>query len=86
VVGAKPGYSFGGGLDGPITRPAKPGGTHGYLPELAEMDSSFFIAGPGIPAGRNLGRIDMRDIAPTLARLLGIALPAAEGRDLLKQK
>jgi hypothetical protein len=33
--------------------------------------------------GRDLGRVEMRDIAPTLARLLGLELPAAEGRDLL---
>jgi hypothetical protein len=26
----------------------------------------------------------MRDIAPTLAGILGVALPAAEGRDLLE--
>ena len=48
------------------------------------MDSSFFIIGPGIQAGRNLGRIDMRDIAPTLAKLLGVSLPQAEGQDLFK--
>jgi hypothetical protein len=47
------------------------------------MDASFFIAGPGIPAGRDLGRVDMRDVAPTLAGLLGLSLPNAEGRDRL---
>jgi hypothetical protein len=34
---------------------------HGYLPDLAEMNSTFLIAGPGILAGRSLGSIDMRD-------------------------
>jgi hypothetical protein len=53
------------------------------LPEDRDMDSAFFIVGPGIPRGRNLGRIDMRDIAPTLAGRLSLKLPAAEGRDLL---
>jgi len=46
------------------------------------MNSSFFIAGPGIAAGRDLGQIDMRDIAPTLAALLGVTLPSAEGHRL----
>jgi hypothetical protein len=46
------------------------------------MDASFFAAGPGVPAGRDLGRIDMRDIAPTLAGLLGVRLRDAEGRAL----
>ncbi len=86
IVGAKPGWYFGGGFDAPIVRSVKPGGTHGYLPELPEMNSAFFIAGPGVEAKRNLGQMDMRDIAPTLARLLGVELPSAEGRDVLKQK
>ncbi len=86
VIGVKAGYRLSGSLEGPVIRPGKPGGTHGYLPELREMDASFFLAGPGIPSGRNLGRIDMRDVAPTLAALLGVALPAAEGRNLLQTK
>lgn len=86
IAGTKPGFTFGSGLDAPIVRDIKPGGGHGFLPELPEMDSSFFIAGPGIPASLNLGRIDMRDIAPTLASLLGVDLPSAEGRDVIKRK
>ncbi len=35
------------------------------------------IAGPGIAHGRNLGTVDMRSIAPTLARELNVALPCA---------
>ena len=58
-------------------------GEHGYLPDNPDMDASFFVAGPGIAPGSDLGRIDMRDVAPTLADLLRVSLPAAEGRDLL---
>jgi hypothetical protein len=83
VVGVRPPYRLGLKLAGSITGPAKPGGTHGYMPDVREMDSSFFIAGPGIPAGRDLGRIDMRDIAPTLAALLDISLPTADGHNLI---
>lgn len=83
VVGTKSGFYIGGAFDGPVVRNLKNGGGHGFLPELAEMDSSFFLAGAGIPAGRKLGRIDMRDIAPTLAGQLGVTLPTAEGRNLL---
>jgi predicted AlkP superfamily pyrophosphatase or phosphodiesterase len=83
LVGVKPGYYLNGNPEGPLVKPGKAGGTHGFLPELAEMNSSFFIAGPGIAAGRNLGQIDMRDVAPTLAAVLGVKLPTAEGRDVL---
>ena len=82
VVALKPGFRLGSKLQGPVTASVRPGGTHGYAPDVAEMNSSFFIAGPGIAARRDLGQIDMRDIAPTLAALLGIQLPSAEGRNL----
>jgi hypothetical protein len=85
VVCARPGYAISTSLEGAVTGATKTGGTHGYFPELHEMDSAFFIAGPGIAAGRDLGRIDMRDIAPTLAHLLGVKLPDVEGRDVLNQ-
>jgi hypothetical protein len=51
---------------------------HGYLPQYPEMRSSFFIVGPGIAAGRALGEIDMRQIAPTVAQALQVRLRDAE--------
>ena len=84
LVGLAKGFRGGGDLTGPVVRPVKTGGTHGYLPSFPEMDSSFFLAGEGIPRGLDLGRIDMRDIAPTLAGILGIALAGTDGRDLLE--
>ena len=36
------------------------------------------IMGPGIPKARNLGEIDQRAIAPTLAELMGASMPMAE--------
>lgn len=83
VVALLPGFRLGSKLQGPLTTAVRPGGTHGYAPDVAEMNSSFFIAGPGIGAGRKLGQIDMRDIAPTLAALLGVPLTSSEGRKLI---
>ena len=82
VVAVRPPYRLGNKLQGPVTTQARPSGTHGYMPDVRDMDSSFFIAGPGIGAGRDLGQIDMRDIAPTLAALLGVPLSSAEGHRL----
>jgi hypothetical protein len=56
---------------------------HGHLNTLPGMKASFFVTGPGIPARRPSGEIDMRDVAPTLAAILGVSLPAVEGRNLL---
>lgn len=53
-------------------------GTHGYSPDLPEMRSTFLLMGKGIKRGRNLGEIDMRAIAPTLAAIMGVTLNDAE--------
>jgi hypothetical protein len=83
VVDFRPGYAAGGALTGPVVRDRKaPGGAHGYAPTHPELLASFIIAGPGIPAGRNLGEIDMRAIAPTLARLMAVPLPTADLKPL----
>lgn len=53
-------------------------GAHGHTPALPEVAATFIVAGPGITPGRDLGVIDMRSIAPTLARLMGAEFPSAE--------
>ena len=83
VVGMKRGYKVVGSLEGPINRSSPAGGSHGFLAENTAMESTFLIFGPGVPRGKNLGKIDMRDIAPTLASRLGLELPTADGRNLL---
>jgi predicted AlkP superfamily pyrophosphatase or phosphodiesterase len=83
VVDFRPGYAAGGALTGPVVRDrATTGGAHGYAPTHPELLASFIIAGPGIAAGKNLGEIDMRAIAPTLARLMGVPLPTADLKPL----
>jgi predicted AlkP superfamily pyrophosphatase or phosphodiesterase len=77
LVELKPGYQLGYAFSGPLVTPAPSTGMHGYLPDRPEMRASFFIMGPGIARGKQLGVIDMRQIAPTLAAILGVQLPAA---------
>jgi hypothetical protein len=83
VVGLKPEWRSGSSLNGPLTGKAGVGGMHGHLPDLPDMRAAFFLVGPGVPAGRSLGLIDMRDIATTLAHRLDLSLPSAEGKVLL---
>lgn len=82
-VSLKPGWRMGTSLTGPTISKVKPGGTHGELPDLVDLRSSFFLTGPGVPSGKNLGVIDMRDIAPTLTKEAGLSLPSADGKALL---
>jgi predicted AlkP superfamily pyrophosphatase or phosphodiesterase len=82
VVGLKPGWQMSSSLSGSVLSPGK-GGNHGHLPDVPDLRAAFFMIGPGVPAGRALGLIDMRDIAPTLAKRVGLSLPTADGKNLL---
>jgi hypothetical protein len=82
AVTLKPGYVPGPATTGPVVMaiPASVGlhGTHGYNPATTPaMHASFFITGKGIEGYKDLGIIDMRKIAPTVAQLLGTTLPTA---------
>ena len=78
LVSLKIGYEMAYSLSMPLVTAPSNLGMHGYVPERAEMRSSFFIVGPHILARKSLGEIDMRQIAPTLADVLHIHLAGAE--------
>jgi predicted AlkP superfamily pyrophosphatase or phosphodiesterase len=78
VVALKIGYEVAYALSPPLITPPSNLGMHGFLPEHSEMRSSFFMVGPNAPAGVDVGEIDMRSIAPTLAKVLGVTLRGAE--------
>lgn len=59
-------------------RPDKTGGAHGYAPSNDQLLASFFITGPKIKRGVDLGEIDMRSIAATLAKTMGISFASAD--------
>lgn len=61
-----------------VERPSHYKGMHGYFPAAAAMRSTFMMMGPTVAKGQNLGEIDMRAIAPTLAQILKVSLPMAE--------
>lgn len=66
------------GADAPLRGTSKSKGTHGYFPQVKNLRSTFLIMGKGVAKGRSLGEIDMRAIAPTLAKILEVPLPDAE--------
>jgi hypothetical protein len=56
-------------------------GSHGYDPSTPEMGAVMLAMGRSVTPATKLGAIPQTDIAPTIARLLGIAPPAnATGR------
>jgi predicted AlkP superfamily pyrophosphatase or phosphodiesterase len=79
VLALQPGFTMGSALSGALVSDQPPvKGTHGYLPSYPEMRASFFAMGEGVARGRDLGVIDMRQIAPTVAGILGVSLPTAK--------
>lgn len=82
-VDMRPGFQIHPALDTKTLAPAITAavsgrGAHGYAPDHAEMNSTFVLAGADIREGHALAVIDMRSIAPTLAKVMGIDFPSAE--------
>ena len=84
ILYPKAGYSF-------MTNPAGDvvagpsinyGGSHGYFNGDRELDGIFVASGAGIKKGARLDRVRNLDVAPTIARLLGLELPPPDGRVL----
>ncbi|MFC6646617.1 alkaline phosphatase family protein [Granulicella cerasi] len=78
VVDFKDGWDMGYEFTGKSVVPAPHTGMHGYLPTRPAMRSTFMVKGEGVKAGKDVGVIDMRQIAPTLAELLGVKLTDAK--------
>ena len=57
---------------------------HGYCERFEEMSASFMIEGCGIERKCDIGSMNLIDIAPTLASVMGFDMPQAEGRNRLK--
>lgn len=81
LLSAKSGYSFSGATNGPVTAaPLQTGGSHGYLASDPDMNAIFIASGYRVRAQGELGTISNLDIAPTIAHLLGVKLPTAQGK------
>jgi predicted AlkP superfamily pyrophosphatase or phosphodiesterase len=81
---AKDGYAFKGEAQGAAAVAPTQGylGTHGYRADDPDMDGIFIACGNGIKRGVSLRRVANLDVAPTIARLLGLEIPRPEGRVL----
>ncbi|MEY2877667.1 MAG: hypothetical protein RLZZ15_47 [Verrucomicrobiota bacterium] len=82
ILYPKPGYSFSADATGNLL--AGPsinyGGSHGYSSADAELDGIFLASGAGIKRGVKLDRVRNLDVAPTIAVLLDVPFPGADGR------
>jgi predicted AlkP superfamily pyrophosphatase or phosphodiesterase len=82
ILDAADGFCFSSRFDGPaVGEESQDRGTHGQLPTRAGMEASFIVTGPEVAPGRNLGRVRLAEIAPTLAHLLGLDLRELAGAE-----
>jgi predicted AlkP superfamily pyrophosphatase or phosphodiesterase len=81
VLAAKPDYAFAGDVAKTYITDAN-GGTHGFLNSDPQMQAIFLAWGEGVPRNAQLGAITNREVAPTIAKLLGIELKSAKSAAL----
>jgi predicted AlkP superfamily pyrophosphatase or phosphodiesterase len=84
ILSPKDGYVIGADVGGDevVVSSAEAKGAHGYSPANPLMNASFVISGAGIKKGVVLDKIANIDVAPTIAKLLGVEIKGADGRVL----
>jgi len=74
-------YGIAPGYTGDYVFASAHAGHHGLLPDRPEMFASLLVCGPHVVPGK-IERARLIDVAPTVARWLGLKLERAEGRPL----
>lgn len=84
VLFAKGGYAFKDdfSIENVIGEAKNYMGTHGYPASDPELDGVFIAWGSGVRVGARMERMANIDVAPTIAKLLNITIPDAEGSAL----
>lgn len=57
-------------------------GTHGFLSTNPKMNATFIASGAGVRRGQEIGLVENIDVAPTIAKLLGVTLKSADGKPI----
>jgi predicted AlkP superfamily pyrophosphatase or phosphodiesterase len=83
VLVTNPGYSFAEPVTGEaVVSAGGLKGSHGHDPQPGYMHATFVAVGAGIKPGVQLDLIQNVDVAPTIARLMGLAMKDVDGRVL----
>jgi predicted AlkP superfamily pyrophosphatase or phosphodiesterase len=78
ALAMKEGIAATNAATGPVTGKRK-GGGHGYDPAYPDLHTMFIAAGAGIAVHKNITGMGIRDVAPLVARLLGLDFKAPDG-------
>lgn len=85
VLGIEPyeGYVLDARLSPPFAMPHGRAAGHGYRPDLPGMETGLIVWGAGVRPGVVLPMTSTIDVAPTIAAMLGLELPDADGRPIV---
>lgn len=78
ALAAAPGVNMGTETGGPDVFPGS-GGTHGYFPALPQVHTGFVAWGAGVGTHGVVERMNLTDVAPVVAALLGLDFTAPDG-------
>ena len=84
AIGIEPtaGYVLDARLSPPFAQAHSRAAGHGYSPTTPGMETGLVMFGAGVRSGVRLPETRTLDIAPTIAVLLGVDLPKAEGQPI----
>jgi predicted AlkP superfamily pyrophosphatase or phosphodiesterase len=78
-----PGYVLDARLAAPFAQPHPRAAGHGYRPDTPGMETGLIAWGAGIRGGWRLPLTNTIDVAPTIAMILGLELPDADGKPIV---
>ena len=78
ALALKPGIYVTADASGAGIRPTD-GASHGYLSDFPHIMTGLVAAGAGIREGTVAPRLDLVDVAPLVAYLLGLEMPPGDG-------
>lgn len=82
ILNAARGFYFSDRTEGPLIRDSvNDRGAHGHLPSQPGLEACFVAVGPGIRPGKNLRRIHLTQVAPTLAKILNLRFGGLASRN-----
>ena len=74
------GTSFGSKTDKITENFKKTKGTHGFFPDHKQIQTGFVAFGPGLNKGVVIPVMDMVDVAPVVAKLMGLNMKNMDGK------
>ncbi len=76
-------FGFGSNMEGPMITAAPSTGKHGYNPNIPELRPAMILSGAGVYTCQQPRKgVNIVDVAPTVASLLGISMPDVAGRNV----